>query len=233
MAIVDSATLVSGWRWKANQPLGINGNPIEGLVAWWKFNTGITETGSGVSQWDDQHVNAHHLLQTTDTNRPAKGADGAIEFDGVDNHMATNAFTQNQPTTVYILAQADSWTNNDGIFDGLVNSAGKLFQNGVTPNIKLTAGIITGNNTNFILGSYSAICVIFNGINSSILVDEGNQTGGNAGANNMGGLRLGANGTPSAFFHGKIKELILYNTAHNVVQRNKNISYLRDVGGLK
>ncbi len=41
-----------------------------GPAAWFRANTGITVTGLGVSQWDDQSGNARHLLQGTDANRP-------------------------------------------------------------------------------------------------------------------------------------------------------------------
>lgn len=50
--------------------------PLDALIrslapaAWFRQGAGITVTGSGVSQWDDQSGNGRHLLQGTDAARP-------------------------------------------------------------------------------------------------------------------------------------------------------------------
>lgn len=56
-----------GWQNQMGEiPLGFTPSDISGLKLWTRFNSGITETGSGVSQWDDVSGNGNHLLQGTE-----------------------------------------------------------------------------------------------------------------------------------------------------------------------
>ena len=103
---------------------------LSNLEAWYRFNQGITVTGSGVSQWDDASGNANHLLQAVDTNRPSKEADGSILFDGVDNYLKAVAFTLIQPETVYILLKQVTWVNQARFFDGDTMNSGIVRQIG-------------------------------------------------------------------------------------------------------
>tara|TARA_R100001463_G_scaffold18883_1_gene46868 strand:+ start:394 stop:1110 length:717 start_codon:yes stop_codon:yes gene_type:complete len=57
------------------------------LLAWYKFNTGITDNKPGVSQWSDSSGNGHHMLQATAGNRPTV-SNGIITFDGSDDFLA-------------------------------------------------------------------------------------------------------------------------------------------------
>jgi len=45
--------------------------PTTGLQAWYKADAGVTVTGSGVSQWEDQTANNNDATQGTDGARPA------------------------------------------------------------------------------------------------------------------------------------------------------------------
>ena len=53
---------------------------ISGLQAWYKFNTGITASGSTVSLWDDSSGNNRKMGNITATNRRP-------EFDSSDNTL--------------------------------------------------------------------------------------------------------------------------------------------------
>ena len=44
-------------------PLKFLPSQLSGLKAWYRFNSGITEAGSGVSQWDDQSGNGNQMFQ--------------------------------------------------------------------------------------------------------------------------------------------------------------------------
>ena len=70
------------------------------LIQWNRKNTGITVTGSGISQWDDVSGNGNHLKQGTDANRPSKEANGSVLTDGLAHYMQTDAYTLNQ--AIYI-----------------------------------------------------------------------------------------------------------------------------------
>lgn len=71
---------------------------LSGLDAWYKSDTGVTTVGADVDQWADQSGNGRTLSAPAATNRPllvASVLNGypAIRFDGVDNRLASAAFT--------------------------------------------------------------------------------------------------------------------------------------------
>ena len=198
-------------------------------AAWFKFNTGITVTGSGVSQWDDQSGNGRHLLQGTDANRPTKETDGVITFDGVDNFLKCNAFTLNQPETVYLLGKQVTWTSIDTIMDGNTVNTLRLFQTGTTPQVQINAGTGVATNANWTLNTYFPLAVVIDGANSLIHVNGSAATTGNAGAGNMGGFTLGAGGNSTAFAHIQIKEVIIYASAHSSTTRQQVFDYLSKI----
>lgn len=329
---------------------------FSGLTAWYRYNSGITVTGSGVSQWDDQSGNGNHLLQGTDTNRPLPGslgseattdgdmsssanwteqaghnitggelvltsaaddtktfqtsaetltagksylvtytisgysaggafirlanniattiksADGTFSeivtiatasdqliriiasgtttlniddvsikeidftagllFDGVDNFLKANAFTLNQPTTVYILGKQITWTLNDTLFDGDTTNTGRLYQKTATPQLTIIAdnsALTPLDTTDLLIDTYGVVNVVVDGVNSSIQVNNNAAVTGSLGTNNMGGFTLGALGSPSFYSHIQVKEVIIYNVAHNATQRASIINYLNSL----
>lgn len=213
------------------------GNPgivaSRGPAAWFRYNTGITVTGAGVSQWDDQSGNGRHLKQGTDGNRPALQADGSILFDGVDNYLKCDAFTLNQPETVYILFKQVSWTNQDYIFDGNSGSSMVFRQDGSTPQVDIIAGSGITNNSDLAVGAYGVSSCVFNGASSLLQINLGTPTTGNCGANNAGGFTLGANATGGANFANiQVKEVIIFPAANDATQRARVIRYLMGIGGV-
>ena len=203
-----------------------------GMKAWYRKGTGITVTGAGVSKWADQSGNGNDLLQATDTNRPSQEADGSILFDGVDNWLKCNAFTLNQPETIYIFGKHITWTDNDYWFDGNTDDSGILFQNGTSNELKLHADATVNTNTDLPLDVYDAIVVVFNGASSYLQVGTNAAVGpANAGAANMGGFALGekADELGGHVAHIQIKEVAIYNTAHDAATRAKVIAYLSNL----
>lgn len=199
---------------------------LSNLEAWFQFNNGITVTGSGVSQWDDQSGNGRHLKQGTDTNRPALQGDGTILFDGVDNFLKCDAFTLNQPETIYILGRQVTWTNGDCICEGNSNTTGRIVQNSATPQLNISAGNSVASNTDWTVNTYMAVVAVFNGASSSLRVNNNAEVTGNAGAGNMGGFSLGANANPGGFSNIQVKEVIIYSAAHDAATRDAVIAYL-------
>ena len=57
---------------------GFSLTDISGLTAWYKFNEGISTSGTTVTQWDDSSGNTRHMGNITATNRRP-------EFDSSDN----------------------------------------------------------------------------------------------------------------------------------------------------
>jgi hypothetical protein len=123
------------------QQFGANGIAGLGPAAWFRYGTGITITGSGVSQWNDQSGNGRHLLQATDANRPQKQADSSILFDGVAYFLKCNAFTLPQPVSLYLLMKQVTWTAGTGICDGNAVSTGLLINRTASPQFALNAEV--------------------------------------------------------------------------------------------
>lgn len=200
-------------------------------AAWFRFGMGITVV-TGVSQWNDQTANARHLLQATGAAQPALQADGSILFDGVDDSLKCNTFTFNQPETIYILFKQVAWTNGMHVYDGNVATVGRIIQSGVTPQIIANAGASLSVNADLAVGVYGVASTVFNGATSLYQVNNGTPTTGNAGANNMAGLTLGARGDNTTFSNIQVKEIILFPAAHNESVRAGVVQYLAGVGGI-
>lgn len=202
------------------------------LAAWFKFNSGITVTGSGVSQWSDATGNGNHLLQATDSARPALQADGSILFDGAADFLQCAAFTLNQPETIYLLFKQVTWTINDVLFDGNAGGSGALQQLTGSPTITLNAGATTTSSSALAVNTYGAFCGVFNGASSVIQVGTSTSATGNCGPGNMGGFTLGAiGGGGSNWGSIQVKEVLIYSAAHDANTRAQVISYLSGGNG--
>jgi len=205
----------------------VSGRYISSPAAWYKFNTGITVTGSGVSAWTDQSGNSRTLLQGTDAARPALQADGSILFDGTDDFLAAT-FTLSQPATIYLLARQVTWTNSEVFFDGVAGNRMGLLQSATTPKMVLYAGTGSTENANLAVNTYGAIACVFNGASSSLTVNNTTATTGNPGAGNGGGITLGS-GNGFGFSNIQVKEMLVYSGAHTAEQIRKNVGYLYSV----
>ena len=207
--------------------------PIETQAAWFRFKLGITSASNAVSQWDDQSGNSRNLLQATGTNQPALQTDRSILFDGVDNFMKCDAFTFNQPETVYILCKQITWTLGGTFVDG--NTAGssiQISQRVGSPTLQIYAGLFVADNSDLAINTYGALAAVFNGASSSLQVNNNTATTGNVGAENPGGFTLGANSADGNFSNIQVKEALLYAAAHDATQRARVISYLSAIGDL-
>lgn len=104
--------------WYGNAPGEAAAGPDTLTLTYWNdfillhiANTGITETGSGVSEWQDRSGNGNHSTQTVDTNRPTVDGSGNVVFDGVDNFLlGVNLWASRNDSslTVFVIAEAQS-----------------------------------------------------------------------------------------------------------------------------
>jgi hypothetical protein len=205
-------------------------------AAWFRYGVGITVTGQGVSQWDDQSGNARHLKQGTDGARPTLNADGSILFNGSDEFLKCDAFTLNQPETVYILFKQVTWTGGDYVYDGNGSNGMAVYQTTATPNLYQFAGGAVNANaiTTLAVDTYGVLASVFNGASSlNQLNNDSPVSGEDVGANNAGGFTLGSNGAGNGGWSNiQVKEAILYSAAHDATTRARVISYLARVGNL-
>jgi len=216
-------------------PLGvIDPSQLAGLKLWCRYNSGITVTGSGVSQWDDVSGNGNHQKQGTDLDRPQKQGDGSILYDGIRQFTKADAFTFEQPEYIFILGRQVTWTSNDKIFDGNVLNSGLIYQRAATPELALYAGgSAVGNNTDLAVNTYGVFYAAINGASSFTQVDSNSPTSlGNAGSNDMNGLTLGANGSNLEWSNIQLKEVVAGTGVLDAATAAQVIAYLSGVGGL-
>jgi len=199
-------------------------------AAWYRYNQGITSAGGFVSAWDDQSGNARHLLQATGTNQPSLEADGSITFDGVDNFMRV-IFAITQPVTCYVVWRGNTAVANARIVDGATNGTtfSYLRWGAGGTNTLANAGNPAGALTTAAGASWMVDFTVVNSVSTYHGRDSGVDASANdAGANNPGGITLGANTTtsPGNFGASSIREVIVFPEAHEEDVRSRIIKYL-------
>lgn len=201
-------------------------------VAWHKFNSGVTVTGAGVSQWDDATGLGHHLLQGTDAARPPLQADGSILFDGVGQFLKATGYTLVQPETIYLLMQQVTWTALDYCADGNARNSGLIRQQGASPalvaQVAATSGLTLNNQP---LNAYAVLCVVFNTA-SSLMQINAVSVAGPMNAGDMAGFTLAAAGDSANFANIQVKEALIFPVAHTGITKARMVTYAAGVGNL-
>jgi hypothetical protein len=205
---------------------------VSNLKAWYRFNSGITETGLGVSQWDDVSGNGNHLKQGTDLDRPQKQADGSILCDGIRQFLKADAFTLVRPEEIYLLGKQVTWTNQDRIYDGNTVNTGAVVQSAITPDVVAYAGAGGLTNSEWTLNTYAVLFTLFRSTSSAIQVNYGAEVTGDTGGGQMGGFTLGADGANGSFSNIQVMEAFIFGAANDAATRSRLINYLANVGGL-
>ena len=150
-------------------------------AAWFRYGIGLTDAGGGLcSQWNDQSGNGRHLKQATATNQPAIQTDGSVLFDGVDNFMKCDAFTLNQPETVYVLGKWVVWASDARWIDGDGSSTGMFQGITATPQIRVATGAGSTAIVSPTVGAYVVLAGVFNGASSLIQLNSGAPATGDA-----------------------------------------------------
>lgn len=198
-------------------------------------------TGSGQSRTITDYVGATKIATVAawsvtpdDTSTYTITATRASVFLDGAAHFMKATFTLNQPETIFFVGKAVTWTNQDYFFDGGVTNSGILYQNNATPQMNIYAGTVVAANTDFSVGATKVACVIFNGAASSLKINANAETTGNAGALNMGGFTLGANGDAAGGNCGNIQayEALIYSVAPDTATRANIIRALMTKHGV-
>ena len=203
-------------------------------VGWYDYNdlTTITKDGANrVSVWADKLGSGHDLLQVNGADQPLWSLANGVLFDGVSEYMKA-AFAYIQPEFIYFVGRQVTWTINDYIFDGNTIIKGVLTQAVATPQIRTYAGTNSALDANLAVNTFGIVRVLFNGLNSSLQVNENAAWNGNSGASDMNGFTLGASGNNLAFSNIEVKEIPLRRTADNAATQTIIYDYLEIANGL-
>jgi len=199
------------------------------VVDYWRFDdtdkfTCYSEDNNTILKWIGS-INGIELKQNDHTQSPVWWPDGVYST-GV-RYLKSNAFTLNQPTTIYILLKQTTWNNTKFFIDGAVDASMTLYQASSTPGLKVSAGSASNENNNLPLNEWGIVRIIFNGANSKFQINETAAITGNFGSNNHGGVTIFRAGTTtSSGVVGYIKDLIIRNIADNESTFNEIYAYL-------
>ena len=94
------------------------------------------------------------------------------------------------------------------------------------------AGNLVFTNSDLALDTDGVITVGLNGASSLLGIDKNTELTGDAGANNMGGLTIGASGSGANFANFQYQEIIVFDAAQDAATKLRLKNYLARVGGL-
>jgi hypothetical protein len=207
----------TGWIASAVKTSSFTTVPTANLVRHWKLNTGLTQAGGTASAWEDQ-VGAAALAQADGSRQPAVQASGSLLFDGSNDGMQWVG-TLNMPCAILLRCRFITWSSaagGDFLLNGGTLFTPRVYQDGVTPDIYLTAGGANLGPLSPTLGTWVTVLVNLNhsGANSYLHVEGvGTTSTGATGINNPGGITLGANGSFSGNYGNvEVAEVLVYDT---------------------
>ena len=198
---------------------------IDSPAAWYESSQGVTSSLTLVSQWSDISGNNRHLLQASAGQKPIVlpnliNGFPAIRFDGVDDYLKATAFTLNQPETMFLVFKNITYGTSgvhDIVADG--NTAGSMTVGSIlAASTGISAGSAIAVAQGINNGVYGVSCFRWNGASSFIRNNGVEIKTGNVGANNAGGLTLGALGNNTRATNIEVAELIIFSTAISTSQ---------------
>lgn len=153
----------------------------------------ITKNGSDIaSGWNDKLGSGNDFV----TGSCLWSAIEGMTFNGINQYLKTAAKVLNQPLSIYMKFKQKSWTSADCIMDGIsVASAPYMIQTSSSPQIKIFCGTAYSGARSLTLNTWGIVRIFLDGINSKWTIDAVAFNTGNYGANNMGGVTIGSNGS--------------------------------------
>jgi hypothetical protein len=200
----------------------------------------ITESGGSVSQWDDKSGNGLNVTQGTGSYQPVLGTN-EIQFDGVDDNLFASGSdfpygASGAYTAFIVFRSAVSQTNDSiGLITGNGNSstanplicvvANSSFRTYVDGTLSSSAW--SADNTRYIGASR------FDGAEHETFIDgtSGGTTTATQGASGTFSIG-GVGGSGTRFFEGAISEMLIFNNAISLSNRQTVEGYLAHKWGL-
>lgn len=198
------------------------------------FNSGATlsvyfnpaEATDGATSWVSSTSETWTVVQAL-PGLPALivGRSGWV-FDGSASFLKSAPFPLVQPEWVVLVGRQLKWTDTISIHDG--NAAGqrlKLWQSTTTPSVVIMAGSDTAINAGWILNTTSVVTEVFNGASSSLQINRGTATTGDAGSNNASGFTLGSKYDGTSAANIVVNAVAIFSTAPTAAQIAQVVSY--------
>ena len=201
-------------------------------VAWFDFldTSTLTKDGSELVAQASSKIGSNHLLQADDAKKPTYTTSGLLFTPSNSKFMKCNAFTWDQPETIYMVFQQIATGTSRWIFDG--NTLNVLqFQQissaGLNSTVRFYAGRALATTNLLPLNTWCIATIQANGANSFEKINYYDAITGDAGESNAAGFTLGgkgSDGTSGAII--QVKEIILRKAADDLSERNIIFEYL-------
>lgn len=184
--------------------------------------------GDAVRQWSTQ-VGATSAVQATGTKRPVykaaiQNGQAVLRYDGVDDLLQAAGFSVAQPDTIFTVCKL----NNAAalVFElGGATADQRLYWSNVDARFHISAGtVLTGTSAGQDLWAVKS--VLFNGASSQLWNNGTSDLTGDAGANALTSLVIGAAGGGTNSLLGDIAEVIIFNRALTTTERRQVEAYL-------
>jgi len=223
--------------------------PIElgsALVGWWQADRGITLNGSVISEWADQSGLGHHLTQATLAKMPSYLATGSptgepmVVFDGLNNWMATAAFTLNQPEHVFFACKhykpitSEAWEVTGYLCDGIPINSMAFNITKLDPDTLNTYAGASGPTISAPKETWEVIDALYNGAASKVGLNGGTHVVGDVGSGNASGFTVGSPGSTADNYQGKfdVVSIILANRELTSFERASAVNYFKELVGI-
>jgi lysophospholipase L1-like esterase len=189
----------------------------------------VTTVGQPIGRISDKSGRGHHLTQAIAGARPTLGQDLAgnyyINGDGVGTYMKTSVFASvPQPLTMCIAQKFNTLGSTAYVFDDSDGSSRFALAKLGSANLSAFAGAqlnVDGDNYDV-----SVFDGVYNGASSSFKKNGGADINGDAGANGLTGLTVGARFTNIQFHYGRIYGLVVVAGSLSASNRNALRSWM-------
>lgn len=216
-------------------------SPLAGSPLAW-FDTSdtasISQVANAVSQINDKSGNARHLTQATGANQPVTNTRtinslNVLDFNGTTHLLSSPSFVQAQPITAFVVCQLD-------VAAAVIREAlGSAAPSGDSPALyqksDTTFAYYAGAEVSMATASDTnphVLAAVFSGASSVGYLDgvqKATSSPGTAGFST--GFAMGASSAPSAFWDGRIGELLIYPSAFDAGTIASASAYLRTKWG--
>lgn len=190
------------------------GPPTTDLWAYYEADSGVTQSGGAVSQWNDLSGNARHLTQGTGTNQPTFSSN-TISFDGTNDFLSLAA-TIAQQSTVYLVIKLNSTAAQQALFGDAQNGYGAW--DNVSSQFQALdnfgGGVVSSGGTYSNITTYYLVRFRFNGASSLCQVNNTTAGTGTLGTGTIATpFMIGAisfSGSPVAYGSFTVKAIYIY-----------------------
>lgn len=226
--------------------VGPIGPPTTGMMARWRADLGVSESGGSVSAWADQSGNGYDLISGTNPTLVTNSINGhpSIEFQGniTNAYMTCSGFTLAQPLSVFMVTQPVLFGGEMSAFNNIIGSNNNDLQflynrNGSSDLGEGIYNYYAGSGFNSVPfyaskdNWYSTVYAIDN-TNSKVYVDGVDREPGNWGTLGFNNIVVGRYMSSGQYFKGRIAEMIIYDHTLNTDERNAIMAYVLDHYGI-